>query len=131
MPHLDFTKAYVLSQLTGDDLKCFLRNWKYFDGKFSKNMKSMTKRDLKIAVRNFLKSRGRKTSSVQVPQQTVTNTSAANKLCDRFDRIESELSELAELVESDSGVHDTLAANLCELCQKIIQQLSPEDLESA
>lgn len=89
----------------------------------------MTKRELEIAVRNYLRLKIRKPSAAQAPQQTETHASTKNDLLDRFDRIRNDVSELASLVKNDSDKYDTFAADLCNLCQSIVQQLSPEDVE--
>lgn len=124
VPHLDFTKAYILNRLTGNDLKRFLQNWHHVGGRCAKQVETMSKRELEIAVRNHLKSKTRKSFAVQVPQTTANHASTKNDMLNRFDRVRHDVSELASLVENSPDEYDTFAAGLCELCQSIVQQLS-------
>jgi len=131
VPHLDFSKAYILSRLKGDDLKSFLQSLYHVGGKFAKNVESMTKKELEEAVRLFLRSKGNKPPTAQKAQKEATNTLTEGDFLNRFDRIRSEVSELANLVGNDSGVYGTFASDLCELCQGIIQQLSSDEVEDS
>ena len=131
VPHLDFSKAYILSRLTGNDLETFLRRFHHVGGKCAKNVESMTKTELAKAVHNYLKSKGHKSSSAQVSQQAESHTSTEDDFLNRFDRIKSDVSKLASLVEDNSAGYGTFATELCELCQEIIQQLSSDDLEDS
>lgn len=131
VPHLDFSKAYILSRLTGNDLETFLRRFHHVGGKCAKNVESMTKTELAKAVHNYLKSKGHKSSSAQVSQQAESHTSTEDDFLNRFDRIKSDVSKLASLVEDNSAGYGTFATELCELCQEIIQQLSSDDVEDS
>lgn len=131
VPHLDFSKAYILSRLTGNDLKSFLQSFHHVGGKYAKNVEVMTRKELEKAVRHFLKSKGHESPSTQGPQRVESHTSAEDAFLDRFDRIKSDVSELANLVGNDSAVYGTFASDLCELCQDIIQRLSSDDMEGS
>lgn len=131
VPHLDFSKAYILSRLTGNDLETFLRRFHHVGGKCAKNVESMTKTELAKAVHNYLKSKGHKSSSDQGSQQAESHTSTEDDFLNRFDRIKSDVSKLASLVEDNSAGYGTFAADLCKLCQEIIQQLSSDDVEDS
>lgn len=131
VPHLDFSKAYILSRLTGNDLETFLRRFHHVGGKCAKNVESMTKTELAKAVHNYLKSKGHKSSSAQVSQQAESHTSTEDDFLNRFGRIKSDVSKLASLVEDNSAGYGTFATELCELCQEIIQQLSSDDVEDS
>lgn len=131
VPHLDFSKAYILSRLKGDDLKSFLQNWCHVGGKCAKNVESMTRKELEEAVRLFLRLKGNKPTTAQKAQKKATNTFTEDEFLDRFGRIKSDVSELATLVGSDSAGYGAFASELCELCQDIIQRLLPDDLEDS
>lgn len=131
VPHLDFSKAYILSRLTGNDLETFLRRFHHVGGKCAKNVESMTKTELAKAVHNYLKSKGHKSSSAQVSQQAESHTSTEDDFLNRFGRIKSDVSKLASLIEDNSAGYGTFATELCELCQEIIQQLSSDDVEDS
>lgn len=120
VPHLEFTKMYILSRLTKEDLKTFLEG---------KHIEDMSKRDLQKAISEHLRERSSKSSTIEAITQQQVNGSTENNLRQRFDKIQNEISELASLVDNDSGAHDAFAADLCELCQSIIQQLSSGDIE--
>lgn len=127
VPHLDFSKAYILSRLTGSNLESFLHD----SDKYAKSIESMTKRELEDAVRNHLKSNGHKSPSTRGSQQVNSHASAEDDFLDRFDRIKSDVSKLANLVENNSAGCGAFAADLCELCQEIIQQFSSDDVEDS
>ena len=91
----------------------------------------MTKTELAKAVHNYLKSKGHKSSSAQVSQQAESHTSTEDDFLNRFGRIKSDVSKLASLIEDNSAGYGTFAADLCELCQEIIQQLSSDDVEDS
>ena len=129
VPHLNFTKAYILSRLTESELKSFLQNRYHVGGQFAKNVVEMNKRELEIAVRSYLRLKIGKSSVAQGPQQAEAHASTKTNLLDRFDRIRADVSELADLVENGSGEYIAFAAELCQLCQNIVQQLSPGELE--
>lgn len=131
VPHLDFSKAYILSRLTGNDLETFLQRFHHVGGKCAKNVESMTKTELAKAVHNYLKSKGHKSSSDQGSQQAESHTSTEDDFLNRFDRIKSDVSKLASLVEDNSAGYGNFATELCELCQEIIQQLSSDDVEDS
>ena len=131
VPHLDFSKAYILSRLTGNDLETFLRRFHHVGGKCAKNVESMTKTELAKAVHNYLKSKGHTSSSAQVSQQAERHTSTEDDFLNRFGRIKSDVSKLASLIEDNSAGYGTFATELCELCQEIIQQLSSDDVEDS
>ena len=131
VPHLDFSKAYILSRLAGNDLEIFLQRFYHVGGKCAKNVESMTKTELAKAVHNYLKSKGHKSSSDQGSQQAESHTSTEDDFLNHFDRIKSDVSKLASLVEDNSAGYGTFATELCELCQEIIQQLSSDDLEDS
>ena len=131
VPHLDFSKAYILSRLTGNDLETFLRRFHHVGGKCAKNVESMTKTELAKAVHNYLKSKGHKSSSAQGSQQAESHTSTEDDFLNRFGRIKSDVSKLASLIEDNSAGYGTFATELCELCQEIIQQLSSDDVEDS
>lgn len=131
VPHLDFSKAYILSRLTKDDLKSFLQNRYHVGGKYAKNVESMTKKELEEAVRIFLKSKGQESPSTQEPQRVESHASVEDDFLDRFDRIKNDVSELANLVGNDSATYGTFASELCDLCQEIIQQLSSNEVEDS
>ena len=131
VPHLDFTKAYLLSRLTGNDLKSFLQNLYHVGGKCAKNVESMTRKELEYAIRNYVKSKGRESLSTQETQQVESHALAEDEFLDRFGRIKSDVSELATLIGSDSAGYGAFVSDLCELCQDIIQRLSPDDVEGS
>ena len=131
VPHLSFSKAYILSRLSRDDLKNFLQSLYHVGDKCAKNVESMTKKELQKAVQNFLKSKGHESLSTQGAQQVESHTSVEDAFLDRFDRIKSDVSELATLIGSDSAGYGVFVSDLCELCQDIIQRLSPDDVEGS
>lgn len=131
VPYLDFSKAYILSRLTGNDLKSFLQSFHHVGGKYAKNVEAMTRKELKKAVRHFLKSKGRESPSTRRSQQVESHALAEDEFLDRFGRIKSDVSELASLVGNDSAVYGTFASDLCDLCQEIIQQLSSNEVEDS
>ncbi len=125
VPDLTFTQAYILCKLTQKELNEF--------GEFIKgleNVKGMRKRELEAVIRNFLKSKNEKPSTDQSSQQAESPISTKNDILERFDQVKSEVSKLANLIDDASDEYDTCAADLCDLCQSIIQQLSPEDVEN-
>lgn len=132
VPPLDFTKAYVLSRLSKRETADFLKRHQcVIGGTHEKTIEKMTKRELETAVRDYLKSQNRKSAPVQVPQQAKACASPEKDLFDRFERVRNDVTELASIVENDPERYDAFAAELCELCQSVVQQLSPEDLENA
>lgn len=131
VPHLDFTKAYLLSRLTGNDLKSFLQNFHHVGGKYTKNLESMTRKELEDAIRNYVKSKGRESPSTHRSQQVESHALTEDEFLDRFGRIKSDVSELATLIGSDSAGYGVFVSDLCELCQDIIQRLSPDDVEGS
>lgn len=76
VPYLDFSKAYILSRLTGNDLQTFLQRFHHVGDKHAKSVEAMTKKELKTAVHDYLKSKGLKSSSTQGSQQAESHTSA-------------------------------------------------------
>lgn len=131
VPYLDYSKAYILSRLPERDIEKILHNFHHTGRNHAIAVKDMTKRELELVVRDHLKSKiqNRKPSTAQVTQQTEISVSVENDLSDRFERIKRDVSKLASLVDNDSGAHGAFAADLCELCQSIIQQLSSGDIE--
>lgn len=125
MPHLTFIQAYILCKLSQKELEEF--------GEFISGMekvKGMSKRELEAKIRDFLKQKRRKSSTVQAPQQAEVRTSDKDDLLNRLDQIKSEVTALANLVDSASDKYDVFAVELCELCQTIIQKLLPENVEN-
>ena len=120
VPHLDFTKAYILSRLTKEELDAFL---------VGKQIENMSKRDLERAVRDYLKTKIQKNkSSVEpIPPKADNSGSVNDGLSDRFERIKRDVSEFADLVGSDSDKHDVFAVELRELCKSIVQRFSTKD----
>ena len=118
--HLDFTKAYILSRLTKKDLDAFLEG---------KDIESMSKRDLESAVRDYLKSKIQNTepSADPAPPKTGVPDSPTNGLSDQFERVKRDVLEFANLVDSDSDMREAFAAELCEMCQSVVQRLSSEE----
>lgn len=122
--YLSFTQAYILCRLSKKELEDF---GNYING--IEKVETMSKRELESKVRDFLKSKDGKTSIIQVSQQAEVHASDKDDLLNRLDQIRSEVSEIASLVDGDADEYDVYTANLCELCQTIIQKLSPEDVE--
>lgn len=125
VPHLTFTQAYILCRLSPKELEEF---GDYING--MENVKGMSKRELGAKVRDFLKLKNGKSSAVHVPKQTEVHASDKDNLLNRLCQIRSEVSEIASLFDGDSDEYDDFATDLCDLCQTIIQKLSPEDVES-
>ena len=122
---LTFTQAYLLCKMSQQQLAEF--------GDFINGLdkvKDMTKRELEAKIREFLKWKNGKSSTAQVSQQAEPQTSTKDGLSERFDRIRNDVSELASIINGTSGLYDTFASELCEVCQTILQQLLPEDVES-
>lgn len=121
VPDLTFTQAYILSRLTQKELVEF---WDFINGK--ENVTSMSKRELEAEVRDFLKSKDGKSSAKQVK----AHASDKDSLLKLLDQIRNGVSELDHLVDDGSDKYDVFTAEICELCQTVIQKLSPEDVES-
>lgn len=122
---LTFTQAYLLCRLSKQQLAEF--------GDFISGLdkvKNMTKRELETKIRDCLRLKNGKPSTDQVSQQAESQSSTKDDLSDRFDRIKNEVSDLASIINGTSGLYDTFATELCEVCQAILQQLSPEDMEN-
>ncbi len=122
---LTFTQAYLLCKMSQQQLAEF--------GDFINGLdkvKDMTKRELEAKIREFLKWKNGKSSTAQVSQQAEPQTSTKDGLSERFDRIRNDVSELASIINGTSGLYDTFASELCEVCQTILQQLLPEDVEN-
>lgn len=122
---LTFTQAYLLCKLSKQQLAEFGDIISGLD-----KVKNMTKRELEAEIRNFLRSKNGEPSTDQVSQQAETQSSTKDDLSDRFDRIRSEVSELSSIICGTSGLYETFANELCEVCQTILQQLLPEDVEN-
>lgn len=120
VPHLDFTKAYILSRLSREDLEAFKKDWQIED---------LSKRELKRAVHNYLLEKASMSPAVAFTTRQQAKTKTEDDLRQRFDKILSEVAELASLVGNDSGTHGEFAVGLRELCQSILQRLSTEDIE--
>lgn len=121
VPHLDFTKAYILSRLSGKDFKKLQEN-KLQKGK---QIETMTKQELQDAVRDYLRDKPRKgTSTVKTTAQQQSNVSTENSLQQRFEKIRDEVSELAGLVKENPGEYEQLAEELREF---VVQQFPPKD----
>lgn len=116
VPHLDFTKAYILSRLSGEDLKSFL---------VGKDVEGMKKQKLQEKVCNYLRDKPRKgTSTVKTTAQQQSNVSTENDLRKRFDKIHDEVLKLAGLIKENPGQYEHLAE---ELREYVVQQFPPKD----
>lgn len=122
VPHLTFTKAYILSRLSSKDLDEF--------GEFIggiENITGMTKRELEAKVRDFLISKEGKSST----KQAKTHVSDGDNLLKAFEQIKNGLSEVEQFVDDgDSDKYGVFVTEICEICQTVIQKISPEDAES-
>ena len=118
VPDLDFTKAYILSRLSGKDLEIFLEG---------RQIENMSKRDLEKAVRSYLRDKPRKgTSTVKTTTQQQSNVSTEDDLRKRFDKIHDEVLKLAGLIKENPGQYEHLAEELREF---VVQQFPPENSE--
>ena len=125
VPGLTFSQAYLLCKMSQKQLEEF--------GKFINGLdkvKDMSKRELEAKIREFLKWKNGKSSTDQVSQQAEPQTSTKDDLSERFDRIRNDVSELASIINGTSGLYDTFASELCEVCQTILQQFLPEDVDN-
>lgn len=122
---LTFTQAFLLCKLSKQQLAEF---GDFISG--LEKVKDMAKRELEAKVRDFLRLKNGKPSTDQVSQQAEPQSLTKDDLSDRFDRIKNEVSDLASIINGTSGLYDTFATELCEVCQTILQQLSPEDMEN-
>ena len=114
--HVDFTKAYILSRLTNEDLKTFL---------VDKQLENMSKRELQEAVRDYLREK-----ASQVPADAGTNQLQGNATTDdeflkRFEKLQGDVLKLVGFIKDKPNEYGSFAAELREF---VIQQLPPEDV---
>lgn len=130
--YLDFTKAYILSRLTGNDLKIFLQNWHHVGGPCPKQVKDMTKRELELAVRNHLRRKRNNGAAPKVPQNPALPAVPRDNFLSQISKMKDSLHDLVDYVaenESNSDDYEPFIKELCDLCSDIVQQLSPNAVE--
>lgn len=131
VPFLDYTKAYILSSLSSQDMKVFMQNAHNVNGTM-KFFKNMSKRELETVVRNQLKSQKKKSPPSHSAKKSKAATSSSDDFTIRMESVKNTMEELVDLIQKqpdDLGTRDMLIAELRELCNDTIQKLPSEELE--
>lgn len=118
VPHLEFTKAYILSRLSQEDLKNFL---------VGKQVEKMSKPELQKAVCDYLRHKADKAPTVATTTKHEVIASAEDKLRQRFERLKSDVLKIAGLIKGKPD-YEALADELREF---VVRQLPPENFEVA
>ena len=114
--HLDFTKAYILSRLTNEDLTDFLAD---------KQIEDMSKRDLQEAVRSYLRKKASESSTDAGTDQPQGNATTDDEFLKRFEKLQDDVLKLVGLIKDKPNEYGSFATELREF---VIQQLPPEDV---
>ena len=115
LAQLGFTKAYILSRLTTEDLKTFL---------VDKQLENMSKRELQEAVRNYLHEKASQPSTDVGTNQPQGNVSTDDEFLKRFEKLQDDVLKLADFIKDKPNEYGSFAAEFREF---VIQQLPPED----
>ena len=96
------------------------------------HVSEMSKRDLEIVVRNYIRNLNSKSNTAQVSKKTDSPTVSQDNFTVQCERIRSSLNAIVSLTEKNpkhSGSHDLLLDELRNLCTEILQKLPYENLE--
>lgn len=130
--HLEFSKAYILTRVPSNELENFLQNFCRIDGKM-KQVKDMSKRELESVVRNYMKSRRRKTAAANSKKKQKPASTLEDDIYDQFEAVKARIDEILAFVgesQNDETARSLLIMELHDLCRNILQELSDEDLET-
>lgn len=128
VPHLklrelEWTKLYILTRLSGDELE-------EFADFCEKDIHNMTKQQLETVIQDYLKSKCDKLPDDQAAPQTKVADSAGGDLQNRLNRIKKEVSKFMELIGKNPDEDHPLANELCEFFQEMAQQCLTDDLKN-
>lgn len=132
VPFSDFSKLYILSVLSKKDLEQFLKSFHFGSGNHAKPVDQLTKRELQIAVREFLKRKKEPSTTAQVPQKLEVPTAPQNPIKAHVEKVKTALNELVGLIEAqgeESDSHELYTEELRELCNNIIGSLPDKELK--
>ena len=113
--HVDFTKAYILSRLTNEDLKTFL---------VDKQLENISKRELQEAVRNYLREKASQPPADAGTNQPQGNATTDDEFLKRFEQLQNDVIMLVGFIKGKPREYGSFADELREF---VIQQLPPED----
>ena len=116
VPLLPFSHAYILCQLSPEDLERFLEG---------KQVGTMSKRQLQKAVSDYLRQKANKAPTVATTAQHQITVSEEDELRQRLKKLRNDMAQIVDLIKKNPS-YVTFADELRDL---VIQQLAPEDFE--
>lgn len=123
LKELEWTKLYILTRLSGDELKEFADFCK-------KDIHNMKKWQLETTIQDYLKSKYDKLPDNQATQQTKIADSAGGNLQNQLNQIKKEVLKFMEMVGKNLDKDHPLANELCEFFQEMAQQCLADDLKN-